>query len=274
MTNTSQFRRVVILSALAVVALGAIALTGLWHPNAPTEAMQTYLPKITLPTVIVAAAVDGINPCAFTVLLLFITAMLATMQAGEQSMNSIRVRLLGQGGIYIAAVFLTYLALGVGLLKTLDIFTRQHLPARFGALAAILFGLWMLKDFFLPELGWRLQAPARVGDTAREMAKKATVPALIMGGFLIGLCTVPCSGAVYLGVLSLLALQPSALLGYSYLVLYNLIFVLPLVVILIAASARPTLNRLAHWNLHHKEWVRLALGGGVVVMGLLILATV
>lgn len=276
MATTSQLRRITILSLLAVVALGAIALTGLWHPNAPTEAMQMYLPKITLPTVIVAAAVDGINPCAFTVLLLFITAMLATLQAGGPSINihTIRARLLGQGGIYIAAVFLTYLALGVGLLKTLDFFTRQHLPARIGALAAILFGLWMLKDFFLPDLGWRLQAPSQIGTTAREMAKKATVPALIAGGFLIGLCTVPCSGAVYLGVLSLLALQPSAMLGYGYLVLYNLIFVLPLVVILVAASARPTLNRLAHWNLHHKEWVRLALGGGVVGMGLLILATV
>lgn len=274
MATTSQLRRIIILSTLAVVALGAIALTGLWHPNAPTEAMQMYLPSITLPTVIVAAAVDGINPCAFTVLLLFITAMLATMQAGGQGINAIRMRLLGQGGIYIAAIFLTYLALGVGLLKTIDIFTQQHLPARLGALAAILFGLWMLKDFFLPDLGWRLQAPSQIGATAREMAQKATVPALIVGGFLIGLCTVPCSGAVYLGVLSLLALQPSALLGYSYLLLYNLIFVLPLIVILIAASARPTLNRLAHWNLHHKEWVRLALGGGVVVMGLLILATV
>ncbi len=69
---------------------------------------------------------------------------------------------------------------------------------------------------------------------------------------------------------SLLVLQPSALLGYSYLVLYNLIFELPLVVILIAASARPTLNRLAHWNLHHKEGVRLTLGGGVDTMGHLI----
>ena len=274
MANTSQFRRVVSLSAISIVALGAIALTGWWHPNAPAETMQMYLPRITLPAVMVAAALDGINPCAFTVLLLFITAMLASMQAGAQSVNAIRMRLLGQGGIYIAAVFLTYLALGVGLLKTLDFFTRQHLPARFGALAAILFGLWMIKDFFLPDLGWRLQAPAQVGITARKMAMQATIPALVVGGFLIGLCTVPCSGAVYLGVLSLLALQPSALLGYSYLVLYNLIFVTPLVVILIAAAARPTLNRLAHWNLHHKEWVRLALGGGVVVMGLLILATV
>lgn len=273
-TSTSPLRRIITLSVLAIVAMAAIALTGVWHPNAPTEAMQMYLPKITLPTVIVAAAVDGINPCAFTVLLLFITAMLATMQAGEQSLRAIRGRILGLGGIYIAAVFLTYLGLGIGLLKSLDFFTREHLPARFGALAAILFGLWMLKDFFLPDVGWRLQAPSQVSIMARQMAKKATVPALVLGGFLIGLCTVPCSGAVYLGVLSLLALQPSALLGYGYLVLYNLIFVLPLVVILIAASARPTLNRLAHWNLHHKEWVRLALGGGVVVMGLIILATV
>jgi len=109
---------------------------------------------------------------------------------------------------------------------------------------------------------------------ARQSAKKATIPALIVGGFLIGLCTVPCSGAVYLGVLSLLALQPTALLGYGYLVLYNIVFVLPLAGILALASARPTLGQLAHWNLHHKEWVRLALGSGVVVMGLLILATV
>jgi cytochrome c biogenesis protein CcdA len=274
MVATSPLRRIVTLSTLLIVAIGAMALTGFWHPNAPAEAMRMYLPKITLPTVIVAAAVDGINPCAFTVLLLFITAMLATIQAGEQNLRAIRTRILSMGGIYIAAVFLTYLGLGVGLLKSLDFFTREHLPARFGALAAILFGLWMLKDFFLPDLGWRLQAPSQVGTMARQMAKKATVPALILGGFLIGLCTVPCSGAVYLGVLSLLALQPSALLGFSYLVLYNLIFVLPLVVILIAASARPTLNRLAHWNLHHKEWVRLALGGGVVMMGLIILATV
>src|SRR3972149_3991106 len=269
-----RLRSITIISILSLVALGAIALTGLWHPNAPAEAMQKFLPQITLPTVVVAGVVDGINPCAFTVLLLFITALTTTLQSGETNVKAMRPRLLGLGGIYIAAVFLTYLALGVGLLKSLDFFTRQHIPARFGALLAILFGLWMLKDYFLPDVGWRLQAPGRISSVARQMAKKATLPALIVGGFLIGLCTGPCSGAVYLGVLSLLALQPTALQGYAYLVLYNVVFILPLIVILIAASARPTLNRLAHWNLHHKEAVRLVLGGGVVAMGLLILATV
>ncbi len=270
----TQPRQIFILSILTILALGAIALTGFWHPNAPNAEMLAYLPSITLPTVLVAGVIDGINPCAFTVLLLFITALLTSVQVGAQSVSAIRMQILGRGGIYIAAIFVTYLALGVGLLQTINLFTRQHLPARLGALFAVLFGLWMLKDFFLPNWGWRLQAPGKVGALAHEAAKKATVPALIVGGFLIGLCTVPCSGAVYLGVLSLLALQPSALLGYGYLVLYNLVFVLPLIVILVAASARPTLNRLAHWNIHHKEWVRLVLGGGVVVMGLLILATV
>ena len=268
-------RRMLVVSALGIAAIGAITLAGLGHPNAPSSVMQAYLPAITLPTVLVAGLVDGINPCAFTVLLLFITAMLATVQAGEAAnLQQVRLRLLGMGGIYIAAVFVTYLALGAGLLASFDWVARQHWPARLGALIAILFGLWMLKDYFLPDWGWRLQAPGGVGTIARQAARRATVPALVTGGFLIGFCTVPCSGAVYLGVLSLLALQPTALLGYAYLVLYNVIFILPLVGILLAASARPALNRLAHWNLHHKEWVRLAMASGVVAMGLLILATV
>ena len=274
MTLSMQTRNIAVFSILGLVALGAAALTGFWHPQAPSEAMQAYLPQITLPTVILAGFVDGINPCAFTVLLLFITALLASLQAGQQNIKATRLRLIGMGAIYIGAIFFTYLALGVGLLTSIEFFTQEHVPARFGALLAILFGLWMVKDYFLPDTGWRLQAPGKIGAIAHQSARKATFPALVVGGFLIGLCTVPCSGAVYLGVLSLLALQPTALLGYGYLVLYNVVFVLPLVIILIAASARPTLNRLAHWNLHHKEWVRLALGGSVVVMGLAILVMV
>ena len=267
-------RDITIFSLLTIVALGAIALAGWWHPNAPDTLMQTYLPQITLPTLVVAGLVDGINPCAFTVLLLFVTTLTATLKADEQNVTALRARLIGTGSIYIAAVFLTYLGLGIGLLNALSFFTQQHLPARIAALIAVLLGLWMLKDYFIPDIGWRLQAPAQLGTRARQMGKKATLPALVLGGFLIGLCTVPCSGAIYLAVLSLLALQSSALLGYLYLVLYNVVFILPLVAVLLTAASRPSLNHIAHWNLHHKEWVRLTLGGGVVTMGLLILATV
>lgn len=271
-------RKVTLAAVIAIGVLGLAVFLGLRHPEAPTIAMSPFLPAVTLGTVIVAGAVDGINPCAFTVLLLFITSLLATLQAKSaqgitESVSAVRARMIGLGSIYIAAVFLTYLALGAGLLVTSNLFVRAHLPARLGALLAIGMGLWMLKDYFLPGVGLRLQAPAAIGRWAREATRKMTVPALVVAGFLIGLCTVPCSGAVYLAVLALLSAQPTAT-AFGYLVLYNLMFIIPLVGVLIAASARPALNRLAHWNLHHQEGVRLALGLGVVVMGLAILATV
>lgn len=266
---------VVIVSLLILAVMAFAVYFGFIHPHAPMAGMGEYLPAVTLGSVVVGGLIDGINPCAFTVLILFVTAMLATLQVSTSSdINAARACIVGLGSIYIAAVFLTYLGLGVGLLATSALFSRFHAPARIGALIAIGMGLWMLKDFFLPDVGPRLSAPKIVGQWTVEAGRKATIPTLIVGGFLIGLCTVPCSGAVYLAVLSLLSMQSSAFVGFAYLVLYNLMFILPLVALLIAASARPTLNRLAHWNLHHKEWVRLALGAGVTVMGILILATV
>ena len=277
MSNPSFARpgRILAFSGAAVGLLGLAALAGLGAPAAPSAAMTARLPALTLGTVLVAGIADGFNPCAFTVLLLFITSLVAAAQARDApSAVSLRGRVIGLGSIYIASVFFTYLALGVGLLAAVDLFTQRHLPARLGAVLSIALGLWMLKDYFLPEMGLRLEAPAAVGRWARASARRATIPTLVAGGVLIGLCTLPCSGAVYLAVLSLLAAQSSALAGFGYLVLYNALFVLPLVAILLLASARPTLNRLAHWNLHHREWVRLGLGTGVVLMGFVILATV
>lgn len=273
--ETRTVGRVLAFSAAAVALLGLAVLAGLGAPRAPSPAMVPQLPALTLGTVLVAGLADGINPCAFTVLLLFITGLLAAAQArSQESAASVRGRVIGLGSIYIASVFLTYLALGVGLLSVAGLFTQRHLPARLGAVLSVALGLWMLKDYFVPEMGFRLAAPAAVGRWAQASARRMTVPGLVAGGVLIGLCTLPCSGAVYLAVLSLLAAQASALAGFGYLVVYNGLFVLPLAGILVLASTRPALNRLAHWNLHHREWVRLGLGTGVVVMGFVILATV
>ena len=270
-----QPARILAFSVVAVGLLGLAGLAGLGVPNAPSPAMARLLPAVTLGVVIIAGLADGFNPCAFTVLLLFITSLLAAAQPGAvESTASLRRRVIGLGSIYIASIFLTYLALGVGLLATADLFTQRHLPARLGAVLSIALGLWMLKDYFVPDMGIRLEAPSAVTRWARASARRATVPALVAGGVLIGLCTVPCSGALYLAVLSLLAAQPSAVAGFGYLVLYNAMFVLPLVATLLLASARPALNRLAHWNLHHREWVRLGLGTAVVLMGFAILVTV
>src|SRR5574341_320584 len=237
--KSSSVQSIVLVSALVLGVLALAVYFGFIHPHAPMAGMTEYLPAVTFSAVVVGGLIDGINPCAFTVLILFVTAMLATLQVSAASdINAARARIIGLGSIYIAAVFLTYLALGVGLLATSALFSRFHAPARIGALLAMGMGLWMLKDFFLPDVGPRLAAPKMIGQWTADAARKATIPALIVGGFLIGLCTVPCSGAVYLAVLSLLSVQSSAFVGFAYLVLYNLMFILPLVALLIAASAR------------------------------------
>lgn len=268
-----RFRRLLVWTGLGVVAAGAAGLAGFWHPAAPPASIQSYLPEITLGTVLVAGAVDAINPCAFTVLLLLVTALLATLRPDGGNIGVLRRRIVWRGSVFVSAIFLTYLALGLGVLGGLESLADGHWPARVAALAAILLGLWMLKDYFLPTSRWQLHAPPAVAGMARGAARRGTVPALLAGGFLIGLCTVPCSGAVYLAVLALLAAQPSRWTGYGYLVLYNVIFVLPLLAIIAAATVPALLRRLARWNVHHRGRVRLALGGGVIVMGLAVLAT-
>ncbi|MBI4312333.1 MAG: hypothetical protein HY681_11210, partial [Chloroflexi bacterium] len=230
---------------------------------------------VALPVVLTAGLADGINPCAFTVLLLYV-APVGSLYGNVADANrwEVRRRLFSLGGAFIVALFLTYLALGVGIFRASTIFAENHIGARSGAMVSVFLGLWMLKDALTPDWGPVLRAPAVLGRLLDAWGRRASVGAMLGLGALVGLCTVPCSGAVYVAILSLLALQQSFMKSYAYLVLYNVMFVLPLVAILLVASTRPMLNRLAHWNLHHQERVRLALGSGVVTLGLLILATV
>lgn len=251
------------------MTLGAVAALGVVHPRSVSPALQLYLPTLTPFTVVAAGLLDGINPCAFTVLLLLIAALLATTQlGGPRTVGAVRTRVVLLGSIYVGAVFVTYLALGVGVLGIGRFFTGSHVPSRLGALAAVLLGLWMLKDVLVPGIGPRLEAPHALTSRVQAISRRGTVPALVGGGVLVGLCTVPCSGAVYLAVLSLLAADTHPARGYAYLVVYNLLFVAPLLAILAAASSRRVLARLARWQERYRERVRLAIAATVMALGL------
>lgn len=275
---TAQGRTLLRSAGILLGLLGGLALTA-YVAGVPGKsrfaATMLTTPVATLPAVVVAALVDSINPCAFTLLLIFIASVTAFLQTVEgKSEQETRAVLYRYGAVYIGAIFFTYLILGLGFLKVSSFFAGNHLGSRLAAVVAVLLGLWMVKDALLPEFGIRLQAPKRVGTLVQGLARRASLPGMVALGVLVGLCTVPCSGAVYLSVLAMLSLHEKFLQAFAYLVLYNGLFVLPLGVILVAASARPTLNRLARWNLHHREGVRLGMGLGVCALGLIILTTV
>ncbi len=205
-----------------------------------------------------AGLLDGINPCAFAVLLLFM-AFLFTLQRARSQM-------LQAGLVYIGAIYLTYLAIGLGILRVFTLSSEPHVIAKLGAGFMIVLGLVNVKDAFWYGR-WFSLGVLKVGAETRERwMRKATLPATAVLGFLVGICEFPCTGGVYVGVLGLLSAQTTYLSGLGYLVLYNVMFVLPLVAILVALGNRRTLGQVSRWEAQHKR--ALKLGQGLVMIAL------
>lgn len=272
--------RLLLLIVGAVVAASAAAVLAV----GPRPADHQALSDLSLPAIIGAGVLDGFNPCAFGVLILFATfalglaarQSLATGGAAPDVRGASRT-VLGLGAFFVVGVLVTYFLLGLGLLTVLASLTDfggNHLPSRIAALVAIGLGLWMIRDVLLPDAPWKLEAPHALHGRMRDWARMSSPVALFGGGVLIGLCTVPCSGAVYLGVVALLAASGTVAAGLGGLVLYNLAYITPLVVLLVLAS-RPGLIRVINrWHLQHTGGTRLALALVVLALGFAILLMV
>ena len=244
------------------------------------------LADLSVPAILTAGFLDGFNPCAFGVLILFATFALGL--AAQQSLASAGTggapdtraasrTVLGLGSIFVAGVLVTYFLLGLGLMTavaSLTNFGGNHLPSRIAALVAIGLGLWMVRDVLLPDASWKLEAPHALHGRMRTWARSSSPLALFGGGVLIGLCTVPCSGAVYLGVVALLGASGTVAAGLGGLALYNLAYITPLVALLVLAS-RPGLIRVVNrWHLEHAGATKLVLAIVVLALGFAILLTV
>lgn len=272
--------RLFLLIAGVVVAASAATVLVV----APRAADHQALSDLSVPAIVAAGVLDGFNPCAFGVLILFATFALglAARQSLSTGGTAPDVRgasrtVLGLGAFFVLGVLVTYFLLGLGLLTVLASLTDfggNHLPSRIAALVAIGLGLWMVRDMLLPDAGWKLEAPHALHGRMRDWARVGSPSALFGGGVLIGLCTVPCSGAVYLGVVALLGASGTVAAGLGGLVLYNLAYIAPLVVLLVLAS-RPGLIRVINrWHLEHAGGTKLLLAIVVLVLGFAILLTV
>jgi len=219
--------------------------------------------KWLLPLVSITALVDSLNPCAFSILILTIAFLL--------SIGRLRSNILKIGGVYIFGVFTAYILIGLGLLKILHFFNTPHFMGRVGASLLIALGLINLLQELFPNSPVKLRLPQLShGLIARVMAKASVPAAFILGG-LVGLCEFPCTGGPYLMILGLLHDQVTYFSGLGYLFLYNLIFVLPLVIILALASQKSLLDRIEDWQNRRKKLMRRAGGLAMVALGLIIL---
>ncbi|MEK7575970.1 MAG: cytochrome c biogenesis protein CcdA [Patescibacteria group bacterium] len=255
-------KKLLILIAIGVLLFGSviffkagnIGTTALWNLSAGG--------KWLLPLVGIAALIDSINPCAFSILLLTIAFLL--------SIGKMRSGILKIGSAYILGIFAVYILIGLGLLHALHIFNTPHFMAKVGASLLIVLGSINLINEFLPSFPIKLRIPQAAHHKMAELMNKASLPTAFLLGVLVGLCEFPCTGGPYLMVIGLLHDQGTYLAGVGYLLLYNLIFILPLVIILLIASNSALLEKVKAWKNAETKYMRIWGGIAMIILGLII----
>jgi cytochrome c biogenesis protein CcdA len=104
-----------------------------------------------------------------------------------------------------------------------------------------------------------------------KYAYKATIASAIIVGALIGIYEFPCSGAIYLAVVSLLSTKANFFTGLAYLLIYNLMFVLPLILIFVLATNKITTEKYINFQEKNGRKLHLILAIFMIVLGLVIL---
>jgi cytochrome c biogenesis protein CcdA len=225
-------------------------------------AVEAYLPA--LGTVVLTAAIDAINPCAIGVLILLISVLLA----GQKSTS----RLLLLGGLYILSILVVYLVAGLGLIyffAALPLLIAEYISIGVGTLI-IGAGILEIKDYFWYGRGFSLTIPPVFSKKLHKFASKATIPGVILLGAFVAAVELPCTGAPYLAIITLLA-QYFDFTALVLLIIYNIVFVSPLIVILLLVATGKKLHVIKRWKQNNRPFMRLAIGIILILMGWLLI---
>lgn len=223
------------------------------------------LQSLTLPALVSAAFVDSINPCAFAVLIILLSTILLTHS---------RKKVLLAGLAFILAVLLSYFLMGVGLYSALQIAGITKLFYIFAAVLAVFVGLFNLKDYFWYGRWFIMEVPLSWRPAMKGLIKSVTsVPGAFLVGILVSLFLLPCSSGPYIVVLGLLAQAASRDYALWLLLLYNFIFVIPMIVItLLVFFGKLSTERLEQWRQRKLKVLHLVAGIVILLIGLVMLA--
>ncbi len=243
--------------------------------------------------VILAGLLDGINPCAFTVIVFFISFL---------ALQGYRKReLIIIGASFILAVFLTYILIGLGIFRFLYTLSQFYLLSKivYYAIAALCFllGLFALYDLWLfaktektegmllrlPQIiknrihkiiGDFYRVPKKEGKGSTQKHFLSLIASAFATGFLVSLLEAVCTGQLYLPTITFVLKETSLRIrAFLYLLLYNLMFVVPLIVVLILALWGVTSENFSRFLKERMLFVKLIMAVVFFGLGLVILAS-
>jgi len=260
----------------------ALSLPPLAEEVAPVKpdanaVLESRSEKITLAAVLAAGLIDGINPCVFSTLVFFLSLLAVSGVTGR--------KLLLVGSVYCLACFLSYLALGFGLFRFIKLFSEYRmLQSVFGGamiIALVVLAFLSFRDAWLygktgSPGSVTLQLPDSLKKIIRGMMRKGLhYRYLVPGAFLVGVAVTAvesvCTGQVYVPALALLTQKSLASKWLLYLLLYNVMFIIPLLALF--ALAFTGMNSAKFLELSRRNVVpaKIAMGLFFIAMALLIM---
>jgi cytochrome c biogenesis protein CcdA len=216
--------------------------------------------EFTLVKIIFLAAVDAVNPCTLAVLGLMLVAILTYNPTKKRN-------ILLAGLAFVFSVFVMYLIYGLIIIESFQLLsalkTVQLWLYKILGIGAIVLGCFKLKDFF------RAKTVCKVVPKVDRILSKITSP---RGAFLVGafvtVFLLPCTIGPYIicgGILCSLGI----LKALPWLLLYNLIFVLPmLAVVLIIYFGLRKVEDISSWQAKNIRFLDLIAGLVILVLGI------
>jgi len=223
---------------------------------------------VSFPLITIAGIVDGINPCAIGMMLLLMGYLMTFTHPDSKKLPT-RVLLIGV--TYILSVFFTYLLVGFFFYASisalhLDV-VRSVVNPVLGFLLVVAAAI-QVKDFFKPEWPIHLRIPSASRAKLMPLIEKSSFPSAVLLGILVTLLETPCSLPIYVGTANILAQSGmSPFMVSLYFLYYNLLFVLPLIVVLIAVWKFKHVVSLKEWEHRVEKWMKLGIGMVLLAMG-------
>ncbi len=225
---------------------------------------------INIPVLTIAALTNGLNPCGIGLMITFLGYLLVFGKKKDD-----KKWLLKLGIVYIVSVFVTYLMVGLLFYGMAYYIQRWWLASVFKYIIGLLVigaGLIQLKDFFWIDSPIHLRMPMKGFEKLSGLMMRASMPIAALVGFLTTIFSTPCMLPLYVGTATVLAksgLPMPIIFGYfSY---YNLVFILPLIMILLVMTAGKEVVAMKEWEHKTTKWMRLVLAIAMLVVGVIIL---
>lgn len=219
-------------------------------------------------TIIGLAIVNALNPCALGALVMVLFSILI---ANENKRHRVLL-----GGLYFTlAVFIGYFIYGIIIINIFRTFAQfasvvyPYIKIILGIIAIVI-GIFQLKDYFNYKPGsFGTEMPLKFRPIVKQITKRISTPS---GAFLVGifvtLFLLPCTIAPYIVAIGSLS-SLSFFQQLSYILLYNLIFVLPMIVItLVITFGFTTTEKVSEWRERKIRVIHLIAGLILTALGI------